>query len=107
MMRYLCASCVIIATLSEVSIAQTATVPASTAAPVAMPSAAVTTAATDELVTTLKAQIAEMRRSEDRLLSNIHWTLGTVVALALGLGAFSWWSSKTVYDRDIAKMKEE
>ena len=55
----------------------------------------------------LKAQLDEMRRSEDRLLSTVHWALGTVVALAVGLAVFGWWSANHVYQRDIAALREE
>lgn len=55
----------------------------------------------------LRAQLEEMRRSEDRLLSTVHWSLGTVVALAVGLAVFGWWSANRVYQRDITALREE
>lgn len=55
----------------------------------------------------LKAQLDEMRRSEDRLLSTVHWSLGTVATLAVGLALFGWWSASRVYQRDIAALRDE
>lgn len=55
----------------------------------------------------LKAQLDEMRRSEDRLLATVHWSLGIVVTLAVGLALFGWWSASRVYQRDIASLRDE
>jgi hypothetical protein len=55
----------------------------------------------------LKAQLDEMRRSEDRLLSTVHWSLGIVATLAVGLALFGWWSASRVYQRDIASLRDE
>lgn len=63
--------------------------------------------ARDSLTIAALAQVAEMRRSEDRLLSTVLWALGAVVAVALGLAAFSWWSSNTVYKRDLKVIRDE
>lgn len=48
-----------------------------------------------------------MRRSEDRLLSTVHWSLGTVATLAIGLAVFGWWSASRVHQRDIAALRDE
>ena len=48
-----------------------------------------------------------MRRSEDRLLATVHWTLGAVVAIAVGLAAFSWWSSNKLHQQDLQRVKED
>jgi hypothetical protein len=64
------------------------------------------TGSTEEVVV-LRAQITEMRRSEDRLLATVHWTLGAVVAIAVGLAAFSWWSSNKLHQQDLQLLKED
>lgn len=55
----------------------------------------------------LRAQLEEIRRSEDRLLQTVYFALTTVVALAIGLSAFSWWSANRVYQHDIAAVRAE
>jgi hypothetical protein len=74
--------------------------------PIAQPIQSSTTVA-DETIAALKAQTAEMKRSEDRLLSTVHWALAAVVGLGLGLAAFGWWSAFKLYERDLRKVKEE
>lgn len=61
----------------------------------------------DETVTALTAQVAEMRRSEDRLLSTVQLALGTVFSIAIGLAVFSWFSANKLFQRDLTHMKEE
>lgn len=61
----------------------------------------------DPVVDVLKAQLAEMRRSEDRLLSTVLWTLSTVAAIAILLSAFSWWTSNKLHQQDLQKLQEE
>lgn len=58
-------------------------------------------------VEVLKAQTAEMRRSEDRILQTVLWSLAAVGTLAVGLAAFSWYQSSRVYQRDLEKMREQ
>jgi hypothetical protein len=65
------------------------------------------TVASTEEVAVLRAQITEMRRSEDRLLSTVHWTLGAVVTVAIGLAAFSWWSSNKLHQQDLQRVKDD
>ena len=55
----------------------------------------------------LKVQLDEMKRSEDRLLQVVLAALGMVAVAALGLAAFSWWNAKTLYERDLEKVKDE
>jgi hypothetical protein len=37
----------------------------------------------------------------------VHWALGIVVNIAVGLGLFGWWSAKSVYERDMAALQNE
>ena len=50
--------------------------------------------------TYLRAQLDELRRSDDRLLSTVHWALGITVGIGLALLGFGWWQNMRVYDRD-------
>ena len=62
---------------------------------------------TDSMVVALNAQLGELRRSDDRLFTTVLWTLGTTITIALGLSAFSWWSSHRIYERDITAIKAD
>lgn len=61
----------------------------------------------DQSAIALRMQIAEMRRGEDRLLSTVHWSLAIVVSIAIGLAAFSWWSSNKLHQQDLQRVKED
>ncbi|MGZ4959437.1 MAG: hypothetical protein ACXV7J_09300 [Methylomonas sp.] len=80
---------------------------AKTPAPAPQPSYERPPVASTEEIAVLRAQITEMRRSEDRLLSTVHWTLSAVFAIALGLAAFSWWSSSKLHQQDLQRLKDD
>jgi uncharacterized protein YukE len=61
----------------------------------------------DSVAIALAAQLAEIRRSDDRLFTLVLWTLGITATIALGLAVFSWWTSHKVYERDIDAIKKE
>lgn len=56
----------------------------------------------DSVLIALSAQVAEMRRSEDRLLTTILTALAAVVAIAL----LGWWSNQRIYRRDIDALRD-
>jgi hypothetical protein len=58
-------------------------------------------------VLVLRTQVAEMRRSEDRILATVHWALGGVFTIAVGLAAFSWWTSNKLHQQDLSRLREE
>jgi hypothetical protein len=60
-----------------------------------------------EQVEALKAQTAEMRRSEDRLLTTVHWTMGLIGAIALALAGVGVYSARTFHDRDLKRIRDE
>ena len=41
----------------------------------------------------LKAELETTQAFQDRFISMVQWSMGTVIAIALGLAAFSWYSS--------------
>src|SRR6266849_9833581 len=47
----------------------------------------------NEEVQALRAQLEVMRRYDDRILSTVYWSLGTVVLLAVLLYGFSWYTN--------------
>lgn len=55
----------------------------------------------------LRAQLDEMRRGNDALLSTVHWSLGVVASIFVGLAAFSWFSSTRVYTNDLKRIRAE
>jgi predicted anti-sigma-YlaC factor YlaD len=78
--------------------------PQQVTSPVPGPEQKLTSAEAEILV--LKAQLEEMKRSEDRILTTVHWSLGIVGAAALGLAVFSWWSAFHVHERDVALLRD-
>jgi hypothetical protein len=62
--------------------------------------------ATEELHV-LKVQLATIQDYQDQFVSMVQWSLGAVLAMALGLAAFNWYSSKASYERDIASLRQE
>ncbi len=55
----------------------------------------------------LKAQLATTEAYQDQFVSMVQWSLGAVLAMALGLAAFNWYTSKASYERDIASLRLE
>jgi hypothetical protein len=48
-----------------------------------------------------------LKEFQSSLLSTVWWALGVVVALALGLGGFSWFSTHKLYDSDKRALRDE
>ena len=69
--------------------------------------AAQPTKTTSEEIQLLKAQLQATQHYQEQFLSIIQWSLGSVIAIALGLAAFNWFSSKVSYDRDLKALKSE
>lgn len=76
------------------------------AAQVDTPAAPAASHATEELQV-LKAQLETIQDYQDQFVSMVQWSLGAVLAMALGLAAFNWYSSKASYERDIASLRQE
>lgn len=55
----------------------------------------------------LKAQAETVQGYQDQFISIVQWSLGAVLAMALGLAAFNWYSSKVSYERDIQSLRQE
>jgi hypothetical protein len=55
----------------------------------------------------MRAQIAEMKRSEDRILTTVYWALASCGATVLVLVGFSWFVNFKVYERDKESLKED
>lgn len=55
----------------------------------------------------LKAQIKTVENYQDQFISIVQWSLSAVLAMALGLAAFNWYSSKVSYERDIQSLRQE
>lgn len=60
-------------------------------------------AALNAQLAALNAQTVEMRRSEDRLLDAVHWSLATLAGVAFILIAASWWS----HHRDLGRIRDD
>lgn len=54
----------------------------------------------------LKAQVASMEKYQSQFISIVLWSLGAVLAMALGLSAFNWYSNKFSYEREIQAIKQ-
>lgn len=55
----------------------------------------------------LKAELETTQAFQDRFISMVQWSMGTVIAIALGLAAFSWYSNKSIYERDREALRQE
>lgn len=55
----------------------------------------------------LKAQITSMENHQSQLISIVLWSLSSVIAMALGLAAFNWYTSKVSYEREIHAISQE
>lgn len=51
-------------------------------------------------VAVLRAQLETIKQFHDSFISMALWSLSGVIAVALALGAFAWFTNKTNYDRD-------
>ncbi len=58
-------------------------------------------------IAVLKAQLDTMKQFQDSFMSMAQWTLGSAIAVALAMGAFAWYSSKTNYERDKEFLQRE
>jgi len=58
-------------------------------------------------VQVLKAQLESMRSFHDSFVSMAQWALGTAIAVVLSLAVFSWFTSKTNYERDRDLLKQQ
>jgi C4-dicarboxylate-specific signal transduction histidine kinase len=61
--------------------------------------------ATEVLI--LKVKLEEMRRSEDRLLATVLWSIGGVFTLAIALAAFSWFTSSRLHQREVKLLQQD
>ncbi len=55
----------------------------------------------------LHAQLKATKEYQEQFISIIQWSLSAVLAMALGLAAFNWYTSKLSYDRDIKSLRVE
>ncbi|QCF24595.1 hypothetical protein [Hydrocarboniclastica marina] len=55
----------------------------------------------------LTAQIASMENYQSQLISIVIWSLSSVIAMALGLAAFNWYTSKVSYEREMQALNQE
>lgn len=58
-------------------------------------------------VDVLIAQLEEIRRSDDRLLQTVNWSLGAFVTVVLVLLAFNWYSNSRLSDRERDQLLKE
>lgn len=78
--------------------APTATVPASMSTPDLVQ---------NEEILLLKVQLQTTREYQQQFLSVVLWSLGSIIALAVGLAAFNWYSSKISYERELEALSRE
>jgi len=71
-----------------------------------MPTATATNQTSNE-ISVLQAQLEEMRFYDQRLLTTVYWSLGTVVTLAILFAGFSWFSNFRLYERDKESLRRE
>ena len=55
----------------------------------------------------LRAQLEQMRRTDDQLLETIYWSLGGLVTVSVILVGYSWFSSTRTHERDREALKQE
>ena len=55
----------------------------------------------------LEAQIEVITSYQNTFVSIVLWALGAVLAMALGLAAFNWYSNKINYERDLKSLRQE
>lgn len=58
-------------------------------------------------VAVLRAQVETMRDYNERLLSTVYWSLGTIAGIAVLLVGFSWFTNYKIYERDKSALKQE
>ncbi len=63
--------------------------------------------AKSEEVVLLKAQLKSIEGHQSQLISIIQWSLSSIIAMALGLAAFNWYTSKVSYQREIQAIIQE
>ncbi|WP_047552766.1 hypothetical protein [Methylotenera sp. G11] len=63
-------------------------------------------AAQDE-VKQLKAQLQIVESYQDKLLSTVYWSLGTLATIAALLVGFSWFANFRIYERDKTALRQE
>ena len=61
----------------------------------------------EEEILLLKAQLQATREYQQQFLSIVLWALGSIIALAVGLAAFNWYSSKISYERELEALSRE
>jgi hypothetical protein len=64
------------------------------------------TAAPTEVVV-LRAQLDVTKNYQDRFVSMVQWSLGTVILVTLALGGFGWYTNKTSYERDREALRHQ
>jgi hypothetical protein len=88
-----------------------ATATAAPTAAVAPTPSILTTPASHSIVAaseaTLRAEIAELKRSEDRLLSTVLWSLGTCAGVTLLLVGYGWLVNFRISDREKLALRSE
>ena len=60
-----------------------------------------------EEILILKTQLQATLEFQQQLLSVVLWSLGSIIALAIGLAAFNWYSSKISYERELEALSRE
>lgn len=58
-------------------------------------------------ILTLRVTLDEMRRSEDRLLATVLWSISGVFTLAIALAVYSWYTSSRVHQREVKLLKQD
>lgn len=69
--------------------------------------ASATAAAPSEEAQILRAQLEQMRDTDQKLLSTVHWSLGTLALLAVLLVGFNWYVNFRQYERDKERLAAE
>lgn len=55
----------------------------------------------------LRAQLAEVHRFQEQILSTVYWSLGTLAGITVLLVGFGWWTNFRVYERDKQSLEKE
>lgn len=73
----------------------------------ALPASSSASSETSQELQVIKAQIQTTKDYQEQFLSVVEWSLSAVLAMALGLAAFNWYTSKITYERDIQSLHQE
>lgn len=61
--------------------------------------------AADLSLSAARAQLEQQSRNDDRLVSVVTSSISVVLTITIGLAAFSWYTSNTTFDRELASLK--